>query len=620
MAKTKIFILLFLQMFCAVNTANNQFDPSNSKNLFLFGLMADSTVRLEVSSNRVRPGGSIFVMSNADLSDVPGGFVLPVINAEDSPIKRIIPRSRFLYEVTFSPAVSEGTFIFNLKDHYETFSRAVTPENLEIEVDDAPPMFEVRGGNSLDISELRSGFVDLEANEEIEWDESNSNISLSGTAKNSLVVSSIIKSKKHLRILFSGVPNANGGILVISLYGVKDKAGNSETEIRIPIQVFAFRSGPLMLLPKRSCVGLELDDGRRIVLGGRSRGGSPEFVIDGNRTLSRMEIYDPLNRVFENGIDMLYRRQEFDAVKLRDGRVLVSGGFGGVRFHPDNLMLNSTEIFDPNTNTWSQGPNLHFARMQHKMTVLTNGDVLVVGGITPFSPFDSISSVERIHITPNVSDMTISLVGQMPESRGRQAQILTRNGKVVIFGGENLVSFSPFASGNFVSRALSSIVIFDEATNTLSSSSVQVHPRFNHFVKELENGEILIFGGMNHRTNIGQPELRAQIYNPFTDRIRTQGSIMYAREWGSSFEFPYGRDRFLVAGSIEYQTTGNGYFSASLDSETWSHSANRFYVTSQSLGTRWEACQIRYTSNGGGMILGGRLSEILRNTEEYSFE
>jgi hypothetical protein len=333
-----------------------------------------------------------------------------------------------------------------------------------------------------------------------------------------------------------------------------------------------------------------------------------------------MEIFDPISSSFSYGTDMLYRRQEFDVIKLLDGRILVSGGFGGPRFHPDNGIIASTEIFDPITNTWSLGPEMTQGRMQHKMTLLSNGDVLVVGGITPFNPFDSIPSVDIIHVAENPNDMTVEFIGNLPKSRGRQAQVLARNGKVIIIGGEYLETLIPEQSGAFISEALDSIVIFDPITKTLSNSLAKVHKRFHHFAHELENGDILIYGGLNHRSDTGQPELRVQRYNPFTDSISNVGLNKYVREWGNSFAFAYGKDQVILAGGLEYRTSAGSNYTTVLDSETWSTASNRFYKTSNSLNARWEACALPYATNGGGMILGGRLGDVLRNTEEYSYE
>ncbi|TGL09531.1 kelch-like protein [Leptospira bouyouniensis] len=610
-----IFFILFVS--CKISQGSNPMDPSSPTYLGLLLLNADSVVKMEFSSNRVQPGGIIYVTTNYDFTTNTHGLRLPVTNTTTNPISQVIPRSKFLYEVRMAPGVTSGKFTMNLKDYYLGESLLVNPESFEFEIDSNPPLLQLKTGNGIDISELQSGFLDIEANEEIVWDGNLSQVELSGNAKNSLVVSDIIVSSRNIRLLFAGNPNANGGILSIRFSGVKDKALNTQGVITVPVQVFAFKSGPNMNIARRSCVGMELDDGRKMVLGGRAKSG---VLINGNGTLSSTEYYNSISKEFTIGTDMIYRRQEFAIVKLLDGRLLVSGGFGGKVGSPSNESLKSIEIFDPVTSTWTEGPSLVTPRQLHKMTLLPNGDVLVVGGLTPFSPFQSVAMVELIHVTADTGLMTVETIGNLVNSRGKQAQILSSNtGKVVIIGGERSDVTGP-APTDYNARSIDSIEIYDVTTKTLSTSSAKVIKRFNHFTHSLSNGEILILGGISSRFNDNQPILRAQIYNPTNDTIRDHKNLLFGREWGSSFVFPYGKDQIVIAGGLEYRTVNGNTFDSILDTESWSETDNRFYLTSRSLNARWDGCEIRYSSTGGGMILGGRIGSILANTEEYSFE
>jgi len=60
---------------------------------------------------------------------------------------------------------------------------------------------------------------------------------------------------------------------------------------------------------------------------------------------------------------------------LTNGKVLVTGGvlYG--------LVLSSAELYDPSTGTWTTTGSLNYARYAHTASVLTNGKVLVTGGI-----------------------------------------------------------------------------------------------------------------------------------------------------------------------------------------------------------------------------------------------
>ncbi|MBL0954031.1 MAG: kelch-like protein [Leptospira sp.] len=617
MGKIKFFFFALLLVSCKIPSGTNPLDPSSPLSLGLLMLGGDPVVQMEFSSNRVQPGGVLYVSTNHDFTTKANGLRLPISNSGMNPISQVIPRSKFLYEIRMSPSVTTGKFTLNLKDYYLNEALLVNPESFEFEIDSTPPFLQLKTGNSIDISELQTGFLDIEANEDIVWEGNLSQVNLSGNAKNTLVVSDVIVSQKNIRLLFAGNPNANGGILTISFNGVKDKASNTQGTIAVPVKVFAFKSGPNMNIARRSCVGMELNDGRKIVLGGRAKSG---VLINGNGTLSNTEYYNSVTKEFTFAPDMVYRRQEFAIVKLLDGRLLVSGGFGGKVGNPSNGSLNSTEIFDPITNTWTEGPLLTTPRQLHKMTVLPNGDVLVVGGLSPFSPFQSVSMVELIHVTSDPYSMTVETIGDLVDSRGKQSQVVSVvAGKVIITGGERSDVTGPNPS-DYYARSIDSIEIYDISTKTLSTSTAKVTRRFNHFTHALSNGEVLILGGISSRFDDNQPILRAQIYNPMTDSIRDHKNLLFGREWGSSFMFPYGKDQIIIAGGLEYRTVNGSTFDSILDTESWSESDHRFYLTGRSLNARWEGCEIQYSSTGGGMILGGRIGSILANTEEYSFE
>jgi len=113
-----------------------------------------------------------------------------------------------------------------------------------------------------------------------------------------------------------------------------------------------------------------LQNGRILLAGGRL--GSTEF-------LSHAELVEdpqggPVILAQQSPSPMNLERAYHTAGLLPDGRVLVVGGRGLNGTH------DSTEIYDPQTYSWSLGPSLTTPRSHHAMVVLP-GRMIVVGGI-----------------------------------------------------------------------------------------------------------------------------------------------------------------------------------------------------------------------------------------------
>ena len=63
-------------------------------------------------------------------------------------------------------------------------------------------------------------------------------------------------------------------------------------------------------------------------------------------------------------------------VTLADGRVLVVGG----QANATHIGINVTSIFNPLTNTWSRGADMHYKRWYPTMTTMADGRAFVSSG------------------------------------------------------------------------------------------------------------------------------------------------------------------------------------------------------------------------------------------------
>lgn len=64
------------------------------------------------------------------------------------------------------------------------------------------------------------------------------------------------------------------------------------------------------------------------------------------------------------------------ATLLRNNKLLITGGSSGQTIH------NTSEIYDPETDTITKGPDMNFPRAYHQAVLLNDGRVLILGGTT----------------------------------------------------------------------------------------------------------------------------------------------------------------------------------------------------------------------------------------------
>lgn len=138
-----------------------------------------------------------------------------------------------------------------------------------------------------------------------------------------------------------------------------------------------------MTVARESHVAVLLADGRVLVVGGH-RGRRAEMVLHASA-----ETYDPATRRFTRVGDMRVPRHKHDAVRLGDGRVLVTGGAD--RRDGDGV-YDSTELFEPTAGTFSAGSAMRLPRYKHagSSLLLPTGQVLIAGGADRAETYDPV--------------------------------------------------------------------------------------------------------------------------------------------------------------------------------------------------------------------------------------
>jgi N-acetylneuraminic acid mutarotase len=122
---------------------------------------------------------------------------------------------------------------------------------------------------------------------------------------------------------------------------------------------------------------VRLRDGRVLVVGGALATGNGELSA-----LAYCELYDPVADRWTPTGSLAQPRTGHQATLLPDGRVLVTGGdavlAGDGTFDPHSLA--TAEIYDPATGAWSAAAAMPGGCSRHRALLLRSDDVLLLGG------------------------------------------------------------------------------------------------------------------------------------------------------------------------------------------------------------------------------------------------
>lgn len=294
--------------------------------------------------------------------------------------------------------------------------------------------------------------------------------------------------------------------------------------------------------------------------------------------------------------DMSTARYLHSATLLSDGRVLVTGGIN-ISGPPYNLpYLSSVEFYDPSTNTWTTGPNMTTPRAGHKATLLQDNRVLVTGGSSDNSGTSTLSSTEIY----NPSTNSWSTAASMSSTHDGHSATLLLNGRVLVVGGYNFSNpneelFNP------LSNSWSTVGI-------LSSTGLSAHT-----ATLLQNGYVLVAGGVDGITN---PHVRssAHLFNPSTNSWSIAASMTSARYGQKAILLTDGR--VLVTGGAWVDITSPLTFYISVElynpsTDAWSEAA--------SMSTARKGHSVTSLADGRILVAGGRNSTgYLSSSEIYN--
>lgn len=195
---------------------------------------------------------------------------------------------------------------------------------------------------------------------------------------------------------------------------------------------------------------------------------------------------------------------------------------------PSGDTTNTTEIFDPNSNTWSEGPRMTWARSHHKAFVLKDGRVLVIGGAGRRSdlplptytdfweiywPNNGVLQLEAWDATANQwSPMGLAPAGICTMN----AEYIPEKDQILVFSSRG---FSQINYNGVSSTYYNQFQTLDTNTMLWTQSYLPVSPRDRSFY--VRDGVILIAGG-NDGGSTNYPSM--DLYVSGSDRL-SAGSL-----------------------------------------------------------------------------------------------
>lgn len=237
-------------------------------------------------------------------------------------------------------------------------------------------------------------------------------------------------------------------------------------------------------------------------------------------------------------------RAAHTATVLPDGRVVVTGGYREMA--PTGNVTNSVEIYDPRTDTWTDGGRLLSPRAFHTATLLPSGQILVVGGTPGPSLFDRATASAELY-DPRTR-MSVS-AGMMADARRNFTATLLHDGRVLIAGG-----FEPISA-----REYSTCALFDPGTGRWIPTGSLSRGRSSHSATLLPDGRVLVSGGQDDVT---------ELYNPSTGGWFFGGATFSVHEQSSATLDDHGRV-WITGGRFRRADRYGEYYE--IASEAWRH-------------------------------------------------
>lgn len=306
--------------------------------------------------------------------------------------------------------------------------------------------------------------------------------------------------------------------LLIVVFFANKQALNAAPESNLPQQAVVTTTN--MSISRYSHTATLLPNGNVVVMGGYT-----SHPTNSQQVTRTIEIYNSTTGEWSSGGKLLVERASHSATLLPNGKILVVGGLTAAS--PEER----AELYDPETGTSAPTGAMNADRVQHTATLLANGKVLVIGGNPNSAP-----AAELYDPATN----SWSLAGTTGMRLGAAAVLLS-SGKVLVAGGRD-------QNNTYLANA----ALYDPTSNSWTAAPNMANARVGLSLTLLPNSKVLAVGGISTNSVPGT-SASVELYDPATNSWSSAASLQNGRHFHSAVLLPNGK--LLVTGGGFNQNT-----------------------------------------------------------------
>lgn len=557
----------------------NLYDQKSANGLFLSAFFYSTPFNCETNTNGKSIGSvdQVLLQCNRELANLDTNYLA---EANQTVFPNIsftkIDSDRLL--IKFDPLIDDGRYELVLSGVVSNAGETLVDDKLPIIIDTKVPSVSLVGYIPItDYTFFSPRYWDFTSSEPL------ANFGppiLSGSLAQSIVLRSVQKiNETTYRVYFETNFSSNSpGSLTLQFINSKDNASNVVSN-SLTVQFIGLVQGPKLNHGRFEFDAFQNVHGDVIAIYGSSS--SAEILRKGSASFTLTNPSLPENLRGERGV-------------MLDGKnLLISGGIQSATPYA----LTTSYIFDTETTTFTPTGNMNGPRHLHNIVKLSDGKVIVLGGIRDFAPitptyFTSLNTAELYD--PATGTFT-EIANRMMTARSFSCSVLLDDGRVLVIGGTDGI-FAPKDTTEF----------YDPVTETFSWGPSLPIPVAALKCMKLADGNVLIYGAQLSNLNNS-----TMLYDRTRNQIFTIANSKYRREWSIASELPDGGILFY-GGAYRYNTSEPSRTMEKLDYAK----SNNFFDMGMAKYSVSKHSGIKF-SDGTLFFLGGELGGMFHLETEY---